>query len=601
MKPLKIGNCSGFYGDRLSAAYEMVTGGEIDVLTGDYLAELTMFLLWKSKTAGRPGYAVTFLTQLEEVLRLCIDKGIRIVVNAGGLDPQGLAVEVRELSKRLGVTAKVAHIEGDDLVPRLSELQQQGIDLRNIDTGETLAEVEATPVTANAYLGGRGIARALGADADIVICPRVTDASLVVGPSIWHFGWREDEYDKLAGAVAAGHIIECGTQATGGNYSRFREISNLIRPGFPIAEITDDGSSIITKHEETGGEVTVGTVTAQLVYEIGDKDYLNTDVTLALDSIQLTQLGPNRVRVSNVKGTPPPPTVKTAVVCGGMYNQSMTFALTGNDIDEKAALAQDGLLDALGGKEQFDAVEFNLIRHDKPEATFNELAVAKLVATFSSYRKEVLGRRIFSAATGLALGSYPGLFFQEPRQQKPSQTGINWPCLVPQSIIDERVVLENGTEIRVSPLSSDKSDSSPSQAYRSEETKQTMIAGNFENDKVIDLPLGKVFDARSGDKGANANVGIWARTDEAHAWLRDRLTVEYFRSLFPEADGLKITRTDLPNLRAVNFVVYGLLGLGAASGTRFDTQAKGLGEFIRSRSITVPSSVLVETDKKVTV
>ena len=291
--PIRIGNASGFYGDRFAAVREMLDGGELDVLTGDYLAELTMLILARDRAKDASlGYARTFLRQIEDCLGLALERGVTIVTNAGGLNPAGLAQALRELAGRLGLDAKIAHVEGDDLLPRAAEL---GFDV---------------PLTANAYLGGFGIAACIQAGADVVVTGRVTDASLVVGPAAAHFGWARDDYDALAGAVVAGHVIECGAQATGGNFSFFDEIADLRRPGFPIAEIAADGSCVITKHDGTGGAVTLDTVTAQLLYEIAGARYLGPDVTTRFDSIELTAAGPDRVRITGVRGEPPPPSLK---------------------------------------------------------------------------------------------------------------------------------------------------------------------------------------------------------------------------------------------------------------------------------------------------
>ena len=289
--PLKVANCSGFYGDRLSALKEQLEGGDVDVITGDYLAELTMLILGMDTLRDADlGYARTFLKQLEGTLGLALDKGVKIVTNAGGLNPAGLATQVRKLAAELGVDAKVAHVEGDDLRP---------------------ANLFEGALTANAYLGAFGIASALTRGADIVVTGRVTDASVVVGPAIAHHGWTPESYDALAGAVVAGHVIECGTQATGGNFSGFTDLfrsgAPMTKPlGFPIAEIAADGSSIITKHDGTGGAVTVDTVTAQLLYEIQTTRYLNPDVTTHLDSIRLRQEAPDRVEIAGVTGSAPP-------------------------------------------------------------------------------------------------------------------------------------------------------------------------------------------------------------------------------------------------------------------------------------------------------
>ena len=322
---LRIANCSGFYGDRLSAAREMVEGGPIDVLTGDYLAELTLMILLKDRLRDPElGYARTFLRQLEEVAATCKKRGIRIVVNAGGLNPAGLARAARALYDRLGLRAVVAHVEGDDLMPKLAALQARGERFTHLDKGIPLSELGVPVLSANAYLGGWGIAAALEHGADLVICPRVTDAALTLGPAAWKFGWRADDWDRLAAGVVAGHIIECGAQCTGGNYSFFHEVPGLEYPGFPVAEMHADGSFVITKHPGTGGLVSVGTVTAQLLYEIGGAAYPNPDVTARFDTIQLEQEGPDRVRVYGVRGGPPPPTTKVCINhFGGYKNLSL--------------------------------------------------------------------------------------------------------------------------------------------------------------------------------------------------------------------------------------------------------------------------------------
>lgn len=284
MSVLRVGNASGFYGDRFDAMREMLADGPLDVLTGDYLAELTMLILGRDRLKNPDaGYARTFLRQLEECLGLAHERGVRIVTNAGGLNPAGLADAVRALADRLGIPVRVAHVEGDD---------------RTAAHPGTLA--------AHAYLGGFGIAACLRAGADVVVTGRVTDAALVTGPAAAHFGWGPTEYDRLAGAVVAGHLLECGAQATGGNYAFFQD-GDVRRPGFPLAELHADGTSVLTKHDGTGGFVDVGTVTAQLLYETGGARYAGPDVTARLDTVRLSQDGPDRVRVEGVRGEAPPP------------------------------------------------------------------------------------------------------------------------------------------------------------------------------------------------------------------------------------------------------------------------------------------------------
>ncbi|HEY7955572.1 MAG TPA: acyclic terpene utilization AtuA family protein, partial [Polyangia bacterium] len=372
---LRIANCSGFWGDRFEAAAEMVRGGPIDVLTGDYLAELTMAILYKSRQKRGAGFVPTFLAQLEEVLGECLDRKIRVVSNAGGLDPRGLAEEIEKLAARLGLHPKVAWVDGDDLAPRLDALAASGEPLTHLDRKIALASSGARVLTANAYLGGFGIAEALARGADIVVTGRVTDAALVVGPSVWRFGWKRDDWDRLAGAVSAGHVIECSAQATGGNYPFLDEIPSHRRIGFPVAELREDGSFVITKHPGTGGRVSIGTVTAQLLYEIQGPRYLNPDVTARFDTLTLSDDGPDRVLVSGARGEPPPDTLKVCINHAGGFRNSMTVLLGGLDLVRKAELVTEALFDALGGRDQFEAlaaVDVRLERMDHPDPQSNE-------------------------------------------------------------------------------------------------------------------------------------------------------------------------------------------------------------------------------------
>ncbi len=578
-EPLRIANCSGFYGDRFSAAREMVEGGPIDVLTGDYLAELTMLILWKSTLKDADlGYAKTFVRQMEEVLGTCVDRGIKVVTNAGGLNPRGLADRLRKVAADLGITANIAHIEGDDLMGKLADLQAGGHPLMHLDTGEALAERGIQPITANAYLGAWGIVEALKAGADIVVCPRVTDASVVVGPAAWHFGWDRQDWDRLAGAVVAGHVIECGAQATGGNYSFFGEVPGLEHPGFPIAEVHADGSSVITKHEGTGGLVSVGTVTAQLLYEIAGPAYANPDVVARFDTIAIEQDGPDRVRISGVRGQPAPADTKVCINYVGGNRNAMTFVLTGLDIEEKAALARRTLFDALGGENSFAEVDVRLIRTDKPDAPTNEEAVAYLRVTVKDPDGTKVGRAFSDALVQMALASYPGFTMTSPPTRE-SPYGVYWPALVPASEVDHVAVLEDGSRIDVPPTD-------PGEPINVEPVPVDLPAAR--GGPTTRAPLGLAFGARSGDKGGNANVGVWARSTEGYAWLREYLTVERFKELVTEAEPLRVDRFELPNLLALNFVVHGLLGEGVSSSTRFDPQAKGLGEYLRARAVDLP-------------
>lgn len=588
---VRIGNASGFYGDRESAVRELLTGGDLDYLTGDYLAELTMLILAmdRLKDPGR-GYARSFLRQMEEGLGLALDAGVRVVVNAGGLNPAGLAAAVRDLAGRLGLPATVAHVEGDDLLGRAGELGLTG-------------PGGAAPLAANAYLGAWGIVAALGSEADVVVTGRVTDASLVVGPAAHHFGWGPGDLDALAGAVAAGHVVECGTQATGGNFAGFTALpegTDLTRPGFPIAEVYADGSSVITKHPGTGGAVTVDTVTAQLLYEIGGARYAGPDVTTRFDTVTLTQEGPDRVRLSGTVGESPPPTVKVGVNAMGGYRNEVVFVLTGLDVEAKAELVQRQMAAAGYGPTAPDAatagatdavqVRWTLARTDHPDAASEQEASALLHCVVRSTDADAVGRRFSNAAIELALASYPGFHVTAPPSNG-SPYGVFTAVHLDAALVPHRVVAADGSVTEIAPP--DPAGCRPIEPVPEPDLPPAPVP--VAAAPLVRRPLGALALARSGDKGGSANIGVWVRTDEAFAWLVHLLTVDRLRDLLPEATHLPVERHVLPNLRAVNFVVEGILGQGVSSNARFDPQAKALGEWLRSRLVDVPTVLLAPT------
>jgi Acyclic terpene utilisation family protein AtuA len=558
--PLRVGNASGFYGDRFVAMREMLDGGTLDVLTGDYLAELTMLILGRDQMRESGlGYARTFLRQLEDCLGLALAKGVAIVTNAGGLNPAGLAEAISQLAARLGLTARIAYVTGDDLRSRAAEFGY----------GE--------PIAANAYLGGWGIARCLREGADVVVTGRVTDASLVVGPAAARFGWEPHQFDAIAGAMAAGHVIECGAQATGGNYAFFTEIADLGRPGFPVAEVHADGSSLITKHAGTGGAVTVGTVTAQLLYEVAGPRYAGPDATLRLDTVQLRQDGPDRVAITGVRGEPPPPDLKVSLNYLGGFRNQVEFILTGLEIDAKAALVRDQFARAVP-----DTAEWTLERTDHADAATEETASATLRCVVRGSDSAMIGRAFSGEAVGLALASYPGFHLSAPPGDA-EPYGVFVARYLDRAEVRQVAVLPDGRcEVIRDPPVTQPLYPPAGAAIRSWPGGSPMRR----------VPLGSVAGARSGDKGGDANVGVWARDPAGWPWLAATLTVDKLRVLLPEAADLRVRRYLLPNLCAMNFVIEGLLGDGAAAAARFDPQAKALGEWLRSRCLEVPESLL---------
>ncbi len=582
--PIRIANCSGFYGDRLSAAKEMVEGGPIDVLTGDWLAELTMLILARSR-AKNPGagYARSFVTQMEQVMGTCLERGIKVVSNAGGLDPEHCAEAVAQVADKLGLAPKIAYVNGDDLLPRLEELHAAGIDLAHFETGEPLGDISRF-ITANAYLGCFGIVEALGLGADIVITGRVTDAAVVCGPAAWHHGWSRDNWDALAGAVVAGHVIECGTQVTGGNYSFFTEVPGMTRVGFPWVEIAEDGTSVVGKHDATGGEVSIGTVTSQLLYEIASPTYLGPDVSARFDTIRLEQIAPDRVRIANTKGEPPPATLKVAMNEIGGYRKDLHVALTGLDIEAKARLVEDAFWVACPfDREDFESVTTRLIRTDKPDPSTNEEAVAIWKLSIKDHDEHKVGRALADAVVEIALSTAPGFFIVGASPSPGTPFGVYRPALVPADLVPQYVVLRGGERTVIDSVA-------PSGV--TEVTGEVGPRATVPQGATTRAPLGRIFGARSGDKGGNANVGIFARSDQAWAWLDEYLSVEELQRLLPETAPLKVERYRLPALRSLNFVIHDLLEEGVAASSRQDAQAKGLGEWLRSRVVEIPTSLL---------
>lgn len=583
-KAIRVANCSGFYGDRPSGALEMVTGGPIDVLTGDWLAELTMLILSRIR-AKRPGggYARTFVDQMEQVMGTCLDRNIKVVSNAGGLNPEGCAEALQEVASRLGLAPKIAFVNGDDLMPRVGELMA-GHHLVPFEPETHLRDPDSY-VTANAYLGCWGIVEALNREADIVVTGRVTDAAVVCGPAAWHHGWGPSDFDELAGGVTAGHVIECSAQVTGGNYSFFHEIPSVLespRFGFPWAEIAADGSSIIGKHEGTGGVINTETVTSQLLYEIGGPAYLGPDVTTRFDSIQISQVAPDRVRIAPVTGQAPPSTLKVAMNYVGGFRNSFAVALTGLDIEAKAAFARAAFWDVCPYKpSDFDSIDSRVIHTSKPDPQSQEEATALWRVTVKDSDENKVGRAFSNAMTHTALAGIPGMYALSGGPGAATPFGVYQPTSIASELVPAYVHIDDQTVqvSSVAPLGPEVTlDSAPT--VRDVYPEETMAS------------LGTVLGTRSGDKGGHANLGVYARSDAGWIWLDNMLTTDRLRELLPEAADLQIDRYRFPRLRSLNFVIRQLLDEGVAASTRQDAQAKALGEWLRAKVVPIPNSVI---------
>lgn len=588
-RPVRIANFSGAMGDKFSAFEEAVHGEPVDVVIGDSMAEITMSMV----TAGfraqpekqREFYSDFFMRQLLPQLEAIAEKQIKVVTNAGIYNPAGMAEAIRAAVKERGLSLKVAYVTGDDLLDTAASLLADG-QLTNMDTGTAFDRTPEEIIAANAYLGGWGIKTALDEGADIVITGRVADASLVTGPAAWWHGWERDELDKIAGATAAAHIIECGPQAAGGNFAGFTGIKDNTLPGFPIAEVADNGTFVITKRAADGGAVTVDTVTAQLMYEIQGPLYLNPDVTWHTDSVELVQEGPDRVRVTGAKGSAPSLTTKVGINFQNGYRGSSWLFPTGLQIDEKVAVLR-AQIDRAAQDHELDEVRVSVCGQavtdpaDQWQATVPvQVAVAAPTAT------AITG--FLSQITSYGLGSIPGFYIDMTQTYAmQGQARIDyWPGLVRQSDLRHQVHLHDGRILDIAPPPGMKPFTGQPEA------PATAPAAPDAFGPTLRRPLGEVAYARVGDKGANANLGVWVPDADAYPWLVSYLTTDRLTELMSLPDSVTVERYEQSRLRGVSFVLKGYFAPSGSANLALDMIGKSLGEFLRARHVDIPQALL---------
>ncbi|MDQ7807362.1 acyclic terpene utilization AtuA family protein [Amycolatopsis sp. A133] len=588
-RPVRIASFSGGMGDKFAAFRQAVHGEPVDVLVGDSMTEFVESMVvarfLDEPEKHRRFFSPLFLQQLLPELEALAEKKLKVVTNAGAHAPCAMAGKIRQAVAERGLRLNVACVTGDDLLEEARRLIADG-QLGHVETGDPIGKSPKQLLAADAYLGGWGIKTALDHGADIVVTGRVADASLVSGAAAWWHEWARDQLDEIAGAVAAGHIIECGAQATGGNFSGFTTVPDNVLPGFPIAEIAGNGDSVITKRADEGGAVTVDTVTAQLVYEIQGPRYLNPDVTWHTDSVTVSPDGPDRVRVTGAKGSAPSETTRVGVNFQRGYRGSMWYFLTGLQIDEKVrVLTRQAEIAA-----RDNHVDLRLFPCGRPAddpADQWQATVPVKVHVAGPAAKNI--EDFLAQLNSYWLNSLPGLYIDITQMLvNPPQPRIDyWPGAVRQDSLRHQVRLADGRVLDIAPPPG-------VQPFGGQPcgTATSPPAGPSSWGPTARRPLGEVVHARVGDKAGNADLGLWVSEDVAYPWLVSFLTADRLTELLPVPAEVAVERHELPNLRALCFVLRGYLAPSSSSGLSLDQLGKGLGEFLRARHADIPLSLL---------
>lgn len=585
---LVIANCGGFWGDDPTAARRQVEGGPIDYLVMDYLAEVTMAILQKMREK-RPeaGYATDFLVQLRDVLPACVEKGITVISNAGGVNPLACKAAVEKLAAELGVAdqVKVGVVLGDDIFPNLDEILAQE-PLTHMETGKPLSTVRDAVLSANVYLGANGVVKALEMGANVVISGRVTDTGVTLAPMIHTFGWAEDDYDRLAAGIVAGHIIECGTQCTGGNFTDWKKVPSHINMGFPLVEVYPDGTFVVTKHPDTGGMVTVHTVSEQLLYEMGAPDYIAPDCVARFDSIQLEQEGPDRVRVSGIRGQAAPEKLKVSISFADGYRSFGRLMISGPDALLKAAKVEEVLWSCAGGRDSFEETCTQRIGFDGCHPSLTEGEPSEVLIQFGvrDSDRNKIAKQFAPQVVPRVLATVPGItYLADAGRPRPTDVVGYWPALISRAQV--KVTVQVGDQ------SVDVPQAAPTKAAQPF-TPPTSTQAELPQGAATTVPLERLCLARSGDKGDTCNIGLLARSPQIYSWIQEHITPAFVKERFTGICLGEVDRFEVPNLLAVNFLLHESLGGGGTLSLKVDAQGKTYAQYLLATTVEVPTGLL---------
>ncbi|CAG9993080.1 unnamed protein product [Clonostachys byssicola] len=592
--PIRIGNVSGATGDHPHAMLRMVRSGNVDVITGDWLSEMNIAwnAITKQEVDPNLGYENGFFEQLEESLDGIMERNIRVVTNAGALNTQMLYQKVQKLCQDRGYgDSVVAAVLGDDVSDIVMADGGKALPISHLDhPDQSLSDWGFSPCCATAYIGCWGIVEALRAGAQIVICGRCTDASPVMGAAAWYHGWKEDQYEELAGSLLAAHLIECGPYVVGANFSGFKEfLPDLVDLAFPIAEIDGTGRCKISRTEEGGGHVTRNTVIAQLLYELQGHLYLNPDVVADLSGVFVETVAENCISVAGVRGLPPPSTTKVMIAAKGGFQAEATFYINGLDVQEKAEMMRRQLENAYKSS-NFSRLSIELYGTPASNPQSQQEGTVFL-RVFAQARKleDISVHKFKIPIYALRMQSYPGYHMNlDFRTMEPKPFMEMFPALMPISAIDHRVEMSNGNTCKINPPS--RTQTYPVIRPSSDASEPADLL-SFGPTKFT--ALGTIVHGRSGDKGDNSNVGFFVRNEDEYEWLRSLLSVATFKKLlgndwFKGNTDRRVERVEFPGILAVHFRVLDNLNGGIASSDRVDGLGKGVAEYLRSKYVDIP-------------
>ncbi len=589
---IRIGNAGGFWGDDLSALRRQIEDGELDYITSDYLAEITMGILMKQKMKDpNMGYVYDFLFQIEEVLELIVEKGVRIITNAGGINPEALAKKIADSAKSKGLNLKVAAVTGDDILNRINELVNSGEKMTNMETGEDFKLIKNSVLSSNVYLGVSPVVKALSEGADIIVTGRVTDTAITLAPMVYEFNWKLDDWNRLASGVVGGHIIECGSQSTGGNFTDWRKIKFWDNIGFPVLEVKEDGSFVVTKHKNTGGIVSEDSVKEQLLYEMGDpKNYLSPDVTVDFSSISLKEISENRVEVSGVKGYPSTKFFKVSTSFENGFTAAGSILIGGTDNKSKADVFDKIFWEKIGC--EFEKKNSEILGSTEDTGSFS-----KAILRFSVYDHDKEKIAKFGSEISTLILSGPAGAAVTGGRPKPRMVIGYWPSLIKKTNISSNIIVydaDSGQKyFKVESVTGYERDINTMQ----KEAQDEEIQYNSDAAGGSEILLGRLCLARSGDKGDTSNIGVIARNDVIFEILKRYLTPQKIKEIFSDVCHGIVTRFTLENLNAFNFLLEESLGGGGGVSLLSDPQGKLYAQRLLASSLVIDDNSLEEIEK----